>query len=155
VSIPLNGQGNPLPPNFPYRGEWILEPRMFLYVPDQAESTTSNAPRFTASLNDNRDDWCFGFDSEQLAAALNITTDSLFQANRHRKLTLENVEASTPDGEMCRHTPPGAPSGALKLGRRNGPSSALGAGPRSIKFAGTSPAKSSNARRLATKHLGA
>ena len=74
---------------------------MFLYVPDQAESTASNAPRFTASLNDNRDDWCFGFDSEQLAAALNITTDSLFQANRHRKLTLENVEASTPDGEMA------------------------------------------------------
>ncbi len=101
MSIPLNGQGNPLPPNFPYRGEWILEPRMFLYVPDQAESTASNAPRFTASLNDNRDDWCFGFDSEQLAAALNITTDSLFQANRHRKLTLENVEASTPDGEMA------------------------------------------------------
>jgi hypothetical protein len=27
--------------------------------------------------------------------------DSLFQANRHRKLTLENVEASTPDGEMA------------------------------------------------------
>jgi len=101
VPIPLKGQGNPLPPNFPYRGEWILEPRMFLYVPDQAESTASNAPRFTASLNDNRDDWCFGFDSEQLAAALNITTDSLFQANRHRKLTLENVEASTPDGEMA------------------------------------------------------
>ena len=101
VSIPLNGQGNPLPPNFPYRGEWILEPRMFLYVPDQAESTASNAPRFTVSLNDNHDDWCFGFDSEQLAAALNITTDSLFQANRHRKLTLENVEASTPDGEMA------------------------------------------------------
>jgi hypothetical protein len=127
---------------------------VFLCVPDQADSTASNAPRFTASLNDNRDDWCFGFDSEQLAAALNIRTDSLFQANRHRKLTLENVEASTPDGEMCRHTPPGAPSGALKLGRRNGPSSALG-GARSIKFAGTSPAKSSNARRLATKHLGA
>lgn len=111
MSIPLNGQGNPLPPNFPYRGEWILEPRMFLYVPDQAESTTSNAPRFTASLNDNRDDWCFGFDSEQLAAALNITTDSLFQANRHRKLTLENVEASTPDGEM-------APDQTIYLPRR-------------------------------------
>ena len=74
---------------------------MFLYVPDQTESTASNAPRFTVSLNDNRDDWCFGFDSEQLAAALNITTDSLFQANRHRTLTLENVEASTPDGEMA------------------------------------------------------
>jgi hypothetical protein len=24
-----------------------------------------------------------------------------FQANRHRELTLENVEASTPDGEMA------------------------------------------------------
>ena len=62
MPIPLKGQGNPLPPNFPYRGEWMLE---------------------------------------QLAAALNITTDSLFQANRHRELTLENVEASTPDGEMA------------------------------------------------------
>jgi hypothetical protein len=101
VPIPLKGQGNPLPPNFPYRGEWILEPRMFLYVLDQAQSTASSAPRFTASLNDHRDDWCLGFDSEQLAAALNITTDALFQANRHRELTLENVEASTPDGEMA------------------------------------------------------
>src|SRR3981189_3031021 len=74
---------------------------MFLYVPDQAQSTASSAPRFTASLNDNSEYWCFGFDSEQLAAALNITTDSLFQADRHRELTLENVEASTPDGEMA------------------------------------------------------
>src|SRR5260370_10508266 len=78
---------------------------MFLYVvPHQAQPAASTAPRFTASLNDNRDDWCFGFDSEQLAAALNITTDSLFQANRHRELTLENVEASTPDGEMALKT---------------------------------------------------
>jgi hypothetical protein len=101
VPIPLKGQGNPLPPNFPYCGEWILEPRMFLYIPDRAQSTASSAPRFTASLNDNSDDWCLGFDSEQLATALNITADSLFQANRHRELTLENVEASTPDGEMA------------------------------------------------------
>src|SRR6202022_4577269 len=78
-----------------------LEPRMFLYVPDQAQSTASSAPRFTASLNDNSDDLGFGSGSEQLAAALNITTDSLFQANRHRELTLENGEASTPGGEMA------------------------------------------------------
>jgi hypothetical protein len=77
---------------------------MFLYVPDQAQSTASNAPRFTASLNDNSDDWCFGFDSEQLAAALNITTDSLFQANRHRELTLENVEASCEMALIKRYT---------------------------------------------------
>jgi hypothetical protein len=67
----------------------------------EREKRWLDAASYTASLNDNRDDWCFGFDSAQLAAALNITTDSLFQANRHRKLTLENVEASTPDGEMA------------------------------------------------------
>ena len=87
MPIPLNGQGNPLPPNFPYRGEWILEPRMFLYVPDQAEATASNAPRFTASLNDNGDDWCFGFDyhgasidrARKAAADAGVTANTSFE----------------------------------------------------------------------------
>jgi hypothetical protein len=95
---------------------------MFLYVPDQAQSTASTAPRFTASLNDNRDDWCLGFDSEQLAAALNITTGSLFQANRHRELTLENVEASICQSAARPTSKPGAirkygPSANMRCGK--------------------------------------
>jgi len=85
VPIPVKGSGNPLPPNFPIEANGYLRPRMFLYFRTKPESRRpSNAPSIHSLLNENVMDWCFGFDSEQLATALNITTDSLFQAKPHR-----------------------------------------------------------------------
>lgn len=98
MSIPLEGQGTPLPAGFAYRGAWILEPRMFLYIED-APLALASGPRFSVLLNTNRDDWCFGFDAAQLAAALDVTVEALFEANQARTLTLEKIEADTPGGE--------------------------------------------------------
>jgi hypothetical protein len=60
VSIPLSGQGKPLPSDFPYRGQWLLEGRMFLYIPDAEEATRPTSPKFTATVNSNQHDWSFG-----------------------------------------------------------------------------------------------
>jgi hypothetical protein len=99
MSVPLIGQGLPLPSKFPYRGAWILEPLIFLYIPDQTQKAASKLARFTVILNENSDNWSLGFDVEQLASALNITTAELFEANENQELTLENVYANTPNGE--------------------------------------------------------
>ena len=40
MPIELAGQGEPLPAEFPYRGEWMLKPRMFLYIPDEPSRPT-------------------------------------------------------------------------------------------------------------------
>ena len=99
MSIPLNGQGEPLPPDFPYRRDWVLKPRMFLYVPDEPSLVAPTVPQFTVSLNTYSEDWSFGFDATRLAAAFEITPEGLLSANRRRELTLENVLADTPNGE--------------------------------------------------------
>lgn len=99
MSIELIGQGEPLPADFPYQGEWMLKPRMFLYVPADPTMVAPTVPQFTVSLNTYQDDWSFGFDATRLAAALYVTTEALREANRRGELTLENVLANTPGGE--------------------------------------------------------
>ena len=99
MAVKLTGQGGPLPDDFPYKGEWMLKPRMFLYVPDEPTTVAPTVPQFTASLNTYQEDWSFGFDATRLATCFNITTEALREANRRGELTLENVLASTPDGE--------------------------------------------------------
>jgi hypothetical protein len=98
MSIPLRGQGNPLPVGFPYDGQWILEPRMFLVVSED-DTTTDPTARFTTHISQTDDDWSFGFDAVQLAAALGIEVHEILQANRERRLNLEMIEADTPGGE--------------------------------------------------------
>jgi hypothetical protein len=99
MTIPLSGQGRPLPSDFPYRGQWMIEGRMFLYVPDEPRTGDPAAPQFTVHLNQMQGNWSFGFDSTQLATALGISPDELFEANRSLRLTLERVDADAPTGE--------------------------------------------------------
>ena len=99
VSIELRGQGNPLPPDFPYQGEWILRSRMFLYMPAKARTVPPSVPQFTVSVNIDQDDWSFGFDASHMASALEVTTEEIREANCSGELTLENVWANTPGGE--------------------------------------------------------
>jgi hypothetical protein len=101
MPIELAGQGEPLPADFPYEGEWILRPRMFLYVRDEPSRAAPTVPQFTVSVNTLEEDWSFGFDAGQLAAAFNVTTDALREANRRGELTLENVLANTLGGERA------------------------------------------------------
>src|SRR5271168_4873453 len=99
MTIELMGQGEPLPPDFPYEGEWILCPRMFLYAPQEPSPADPSIPQFTVSLNIGREDWSFGFDVTRLATAFGTTVEVIREANQHGELTLENVFANTPGGE--------------------------------------------------------
>jgi len=99
MPIPLCGQGRPLPSDFGYKGEWILESRIFLFVPINTQNSDSMAAQFTSYINYGRDDWMVGFDATQLAAAIGITIDELLEANRSQRLTLEGaVPGTTGDG---------------------------------------------------------
>ena len=91
MPIPLIGQGEDLPPDFGYRGQWILKPRIFLYSPDDEATAGLDVPQFAAEVNPGTDDWSFGANAPRLAAALGIETEALFAANRSGELTLENV----------------------------------------------------------------
>lgn len=74
---------------------------MFLFFTDETRRDPM-AAQFTAHVNQMADDWSFGFDATQLASALEITVDELFDANSTLKLVLEQVEADTPTGEEAR-----------------------------------------------------
>jgi hypothetical protein len=95
MSIELSGQGQPLPPDFPYRGDWMLKPRIFLYIQDEPSVVAPTVPQFTVSLNTYDEDWSFGFDATVLATAFEMTTEALLTANRRGELTLEKVLADT------------------------------------------------------------
>jgi hypothetical protein len=98
MAVPLSGQGMELAPGFPYRGQWIHKLRIFVFLPD-ADRDNYTTPQFTVHLNKMDDDWCSGFDAFQLASAIGITVNELLEANRERRLTLEQVWADTPNGE--------------------------------------------------------
>jgi hypothetical protein len=103
MSIELRGQGNPLADDFRYSGQWILENRIFLFVEDAARTGDPTAPQFTPFINYGREDWIVGFAARQLAAALGTTMAELFEANRARRLTLENAEpGATEDGASAK-----------------------------------------------------
>lgn len=90
MSIQLDGQGKQLPSNFPYKGQWILEGRIFLFHP---ESTTQlGGPQFTTIFHDTNGKWNLGFDAMQLGWALKMNSDDVFKANTARELILESAE---------------------------------------------------------------
>jgi hypothetical protein len=94
--IPLAGQGKPLPPGFPQRGEWLLENRMFLCRPDEDRSPGGGRPQFTASGPSPDGGWCVGFDAAELASALDVEVELIFEANRKGALVLARTEDVPP-----------------------------------------------------------
>ena len=103
MSVPVRRQGTPLPPDFPYQGEWLDMPRIFLWLPTPEQQSQPGKPQLAAEINPGLEDWCFGFDATQLAAALEVSTDVLFAANRNGELALTNVEV-TQDASAKRYT---------------------------------------------------
>jgi hypothetical protein len=85
------GQGEPLPRDFPYKGQWLIQHVVFLYRPGAAELIGGTAPRFTATATSNGRE-CKGFDATQLAAAFGIEPDQLFAANEAGTLSLLKTE---------------------------------------------------------------
>jgi hypothetical protein len=97
--VPLIGQGAPLPPDFPYSGEWLLAPRMFLYRPTEGQRVIPGKAHFTAEVSPNSEHWSFGFDAVYLADQFGVSVADIFAANATGGLTLEDVAANTPTAE--------------------------------------------------------
>jgi hypothetical protein len=91
MSISLRGQGNPLPPHCPYKGEWLLENVMFLYQPKDQTALGDGLPEMTAGFRRGDGERCFGINSIQLASALGIDSEQVFEHNRAGTLFLESA----------------------------------------------------------------
>jgi hypothetical protein len=64
-SLSLDGQGNPLPEHFPYKGEWLLDPQLFLYRPDANQ--TAGDRELTPVVSAGGQNWSYGINAVQLA----------------------------------------------------------------------------------------
>jgi hypothetical protein len=75
----LRGQGKSLPSFMELDGEWIIEGFIFLH-----HSKSGPAPTATFTRRAERHDGqlCVGFDSSQLAAALDVDVETLVRANQ-------------------------------------------------------------------------
>lgn len=83
-SLSLDGQGNPLPEHFPYKGEWLLDPQLFLYRPDANQ--TAGDRELTPVVSAGGQNWSYGINAVQLAFALRVGVDKLFECNRNGTL---------------------------------------------------------------------
>ena len=95
TGIPLSGQGKPLPSDFPYKGEWLLENRIFLFHPTDPATIEGTGPEMTAFLSYGKP-WCFGINAMQLAFALGVTGEEVFSHNRAHTLFLVRADDVTP-----------------------------------------------------------
>ena len=84
--VPLRNQGEPLPPDFPYKGQWIHKPRMFLYHPKVQHSL--GAPEMTPVVDVDKPDWSFGINAKNLAWDLQVSIEEIFAHNSVRTLFL-------------------------------------------------------------------
>jgi hypothetical protein len=83
-SVSLDGQGNPLPEDFPYKGEWLLEPQLFLYRPDAQHMAGDR--ELTPVVSAGGQNWSYGINAVQLAFALRVGVDKLLECNRNGTL---------------------------------------------------------------------
>ncbi len=84
----LPGQGKPLPPDCPFKGQWLLENVLFLYEPDAANGGGGNSPDLSRVFQRADGDWCIGFNSEVIANRLGMAAAHLFDANRSGDMTI-------------------------------------------------------------------
>jgi hypothetical protein len=86
----LSRQGRPLPKDFPYKGEWLVERRIFLYRPENEHGT--GIPETTPVHRLNESEWCFGINSITLSRNLGVGSHEIFAHNRRRTLLLVGVD---------------------------------------------------------------
>src|SRR5271169_3157470 len=89
----LRGQGKPLPPFMELDGEWIVEGFMFLY---HSKSEQVPVATFTRQAERHDGQICVGFDSSQLAAALDVNVETLVRANQDQTLIVLGTTAVPP-----------------------------------------------------------
>jgi hypothetical protein len=88
------GQGEPLPANFPYEGEWLLQNRIFLFRP--TDRATVDTTEMTTILSYGKPDWCLGINVMQLAYGLGVTAEDVFSHNRKQTLFLVRTDDVPP-----------------------------------------------------------
>jgi hypothetical protein len=100
-SVSLDGQGNPLPEDFTYKGVWLLEPQLFLYRPDVHH--TAGDRELTPVVSAGGQNWSYGINAMQLAFALKVGMDKLFECNRNGTLVfVRSDEVATNRGTLPR-----------------------------------------------------
>ena len=92
----LSGQGRALPKDFPYQGEWLVERRIFLYLPDDQRSLGSAVPEITPVHQFSESEWCFGINAMDLAWKLGMGSHEIFACNRRGTLLLVGVDDPPP-----------------------------------------------------------
>ena len=93
VMIPLIGQGEPLPADCPYTGEWLHKDKLFLYQPSGEQLQRLE---LTAGFKRADGEWCLGFNAVILASELGAWNEEIFEHNRTRTLILEVVGPAPP-----------------------------------------------------------
>ena len=99
MAIQLPGQGRPLPHGFPYKGEWLAERRIFLYVAENQRVVGTAAHEITPVHQLSASEWCFGIDATALAWQLGVGSHEIFAHNRRRTLFLVGVDDPPPTTE--------------------------------------------------------
>ena len=92
--VPLRNQGEPLPPDFPYQGQWIHKPRMFLYRPTNQQSL--GGAEITAVVNEGSAEYSFGINAAQLGLELHTDIEAIFKHNAANTLYLVTAEDVAP-----------------------------------------------------------
>ena len=95
---PLSGQGEPLPDDVPFQGEWLTRDALFLYRPSDISAPVSGNVRFVAGFQAPDGEWCLGFDAALLARELGVGIDDLFSHNRAGSLHLAFAPAAATQG---------------------------------------------------------
>ncbi|MGD0186133.1 MAG: hypothetical protein ABSC25_12905 [Roseiarcus sp.] len=89
------GQGTPLPPSFPYKGQWVAPPLVFLYEDDR-HLIGGAAQRFNVFVPLASGDLATGFSAEQLAGAFVVTTERILESNADGSLLLLGTTDAKP-----------------------------------------------------------
>lgn len=92
---PYPGQGTPLPPNFPYRGQWVAPPLVFLYEDDQ-HLIGGVVQRFNVSVPLASGDLAIGFSADQVAGAFDVATTLILSSNADGSLMLLGTRDAKP-----------------------------------------------------------
>jgi hypothetical protein len=87
-----SGQGAPLPADWPYEGQWVVDRIIFMYRPDNSQMLGGINPRFIASVTMDDGSVAVGFDASQIASWFETDVDTILASNSDGSLMLVETE---------------------------------------------------------------
>lgn len=90
-------QGEALPPDSGYEGQWLTPTIAFVYRPKGEGIKDATSPRLTAQVHWPDGTSSIGFDVGLLAGAFEITEEAVFEANKQYLLLLLHVQPAILD----------------------------------------------------------